>query len=106
MLSKIDLKVQIDAKSGQLKNESKSEIFSAPGDVQESANGTNINAFDVRLIVPFRMHLIIHLHLHLKVNFKIYIKVHKKVHLRSQSAITCTKLTIETLEQGVKYVQS
>ena len=100
MLSKIDLKVQIDAKSGQLKNESKSEIFSAPGDVQESANGTNINAFDV--------HLIIHLHLHLKVNFKIYIKVHKKVHLRSQSA-NCrqsTKLTIETLEQGVKYVQS
>ena len=24
----------------------------------------------------------------------------------SQSAITCLKLTIETLEQGVKYVQS
>ena len=24
----------------------------------------------------------------------------------SQSAITCSKLTIETLEQGVKYVQS
>ena len=27
-----------------------------------------------------------------------------KVH--TQSAITCSKLTIETLEQGVKYVQS
>ena len=25
---------------------------------------------------------------------------------RPQSAITCSKLTIETLEQGVKYVQS
>ena len=26
--------------------------------------------------------------------------------INSQSAITCSKLTIETLEQGVKYVQS
>ena len=25
---------------------------------------------------------------------------------QSQPAITCSKLTIETLEQGVKYVQS
>ena len=25
---------------------------------------------------------------------------------QTQSAITCLKLTIETLEQGVKYVQS
>ena len=32
MHSKMDLRVQVDAKSGQLKNESKSEIFSAPGD--------------------------------------------------------------------------
>ena len=32
MHSKMDLTVQVDAKSGQLKNESKSEIFSAPGD--------------------------------------------------------------------------
>ena len=31
----------MDAKSGQLKNESKSEIFSAPGDAQESAKGTD-----------------------------------------------------------------
>ena len=40
----MDLKVQMDAKSGQLKNESKSEVFSAPDDAQESANGTTINA--------------------------------------------------------------
>ena len=26
--------------------------------------------------------------------------------IKSQLAITCSKLTIETLEQGVKYVQS
>ena len=26
--------------------------------------------------------------------------------LQTQPAITCSKLTIETLEQGVKYVQS
>ena len=29
-----------------------------------------------------------------------------EVLLQSQPAITCSKLTIETLEQGVKYVQS
>ena len=29
---------------------------------------------------------------------------HLKYHV--QTAFTCTKLTIETLEQGVKYVQS
>ena len=28
------------------------------------------------------------------------------VHKASQPAFTCSKLTIETLEQGVKYVQS
>ena len=61
MLSKIDLWVQMDAKSGQLKNESKSGIFSAPGDAKESANGTTINVFDVPLMVQFRVHLIIHL---------------------------------------------
>ena len=72
----------MDAKSGQLKNESKSEIFSAPGDAQESANGTTINMFDVRLMVQFRMHLIIHTELHLKLHFKIYIKMNKNVHLR------------------------
>ena len=34
----------MDAQSGQLKNESKSEIFSTPGNAWESANGTTINA--------------------------------------------------------------
>ena len=40
---------------------------------------------------------------------KVY-KVYKTSHFRkgvcSQPAFTCSKLTIETLEQGVKYVQS
>ena len=31
MLLKMDFKVQMDTKSWQLKNESKSEVFSAPG---------------------------------------------------------------------------
>ena len=82
MLSKMDLRVQMVAKSHQLKNESKSEIFSAHVDAKESAKGTTINVFDVSLMVQFRVHLIIHLELHLKVHFKIYIKVQKKVHLR------------------------
>ena len=82
MLSKMDLKVQMDAKSGQLKSESKSEIFSTSGDAQESANRTKTNVFDVRFMVQYRMHLIIHLELHLKVRFKIYVKMHKKVHSR------------------------
>ena len=56
ILSKINLRVQMDAKSGHLKSEGKSDIFSAPGDAQESANGTTINAFDVRLIVQIRVH--------------------------------------------------
>ena len=30
----------------------------------------------------------------------------KKKKPQSQSAFTCSKLTIETIEQGVKYVQS
>ena len=51
MLSKMDLKVQMDAKSGQLKSESKSEIFSTSGDAQESANRTKTNVFDVRFMV-------------------------------------------------------
>ena len=82
MLSKMDLRVQMVAKSRQLKNESKREIFSAPGDAKQSAKGTTINVFDVSLMVQFRVHLIIHLELHLKVHFKIYIKVQKKVQLR------------------------
>ena len=72
----------MNTKSGQLKNEGKSEIFSAPGDTQASANGTTINAFDVHLLVQFSVHVITHLELHVKVHFKIYIKVQKKVHRR------------------------
>ena len=65
MLSKIDLKVQMDAKSGQLSNESRSKVFGAPNDARESVNETTINAFDVRLMVQFRVHLIIHQERHL-----------------------------------------
>ena len=36
------------------------------------------NAFDVRLMVKFRLHLIIHLELHVKVHLKIYLKIHKR----------------------------
>ena len=55
MLSKMDLRVKIDAKPGLLKNESKSGIFSAPGDVQDSANGAAINAFDLCFMVQARI---------------------------------------------------
>ena len=48
----------MDAKYCQLKNVSKGELLS---DAQESANGTTINAFEVRLMVQVRLHLIIHL---------------------------------------------
>ena len=41
---KIDLRAQVDAKSGQLKLENMSE----------SANGKTINAFEVRLMMQFR----------------------------------------------------
>ena len=51
MLSEMDLRVRMDAKSGQLKNESKRNIFCVPGDVQESVNGTTINALDVRVML-------------------------------------------------------
>ena len=63
MFLKIDLRVQMDAKSGQLKIENMSE----------SANGKTINAFNVSLMIQFKVHLIKHLELHLKVNFNIYI---------------------------------
>ena len=82
IFSKTDLRVQMDAKFGQLKNESKTKIFSATGDAQESANGTMINVFDVNLMVQFRVHLIRHLELHLMVHSKSYIKVHKKIYPR------------------------
>ena len=32
----------------------KCKVFTAPGDVQESTNGTTINAFEVCLMVQFR----------------------------------------------------
>ena len=48
MLLEMELSVQIDVKCGQLKNESKNELFSAPDDAQESANRTTINVFEVR----------------------------------------------------------
>ena len=51
MLSKMDLRLQMDAKSSQLKNESKNEHFNEPGDAQGSANQTTINGFEVRLII-------------------------------------------------------
>ena len=41
--------------------------------MSESANGKTINAFEVRLMIQFRVHLIMRLELHLKVNFNIYI---------------------------------
>ena len=34
----MDVRIQIDSKSGLFKNKSKSEIFSASSDAQESAN--------------------------------------------------------------------
>ena len=48
----------MDAKFDLLKSESKSEVFSTSGDVQESANGATINAFDVLLMVKLRVHLV------------------------------------------------
>ena len=59
----MDLRVQMDAKSGQLNIERMSE----------SANRKTINTFEMRLMIQFRVHLIIHLELLLKVNFNIYI---------------------------------
>ena len=35
----MDVRVQMHAKLGQLKNESKTKIFCEPGDAQQSSNG-------------------------------------------------------------------
>ena len=35
-----------------------------------------------------------------------YLLIIKWTHVATQPTFTCSKLTIETLEQGVKYVQS
>ena len=51
MLLKIGLRVHMDAKSSQLKDESKSKFFSAPSDAQKNVNETTINAFEMRLMV-------------------------------------------------------
>ena len=52
----MDVRIQIDSKSGLFKNESKSEIFSASSDAQESANWTTINASQARLLIGSRLH--------------------------------------------------
>ena len=62
MLLKMNLRLKIDAKNRKIRIESMSE----------SANGKTINAFEERLMMQFRVHLIIHLALHLKVNFNIF----------------------------------
>ena len=59
----MDLKVQMDEKSGQLNIER----------ISESANEKTINTSEMRLMIQFRVHLIIHLELPLKVNFNIFI---------------------------------
>ena len=61
-----------------IKNKSKSGLFSALADSQESAKRTMINAFEVCLMMQFRLNLIMCLESYLKVHFKIYIKMHKK----------------------------
>ena len=81
MLSKMDLRVQMDAKSGQLKIKVKAK-FLVSGDAQESSSGTTINVFDIRFVVQFRVHLIIHLELNSEVHLNIYMKLHNKVHPR------------------------
>ena len=51
MLLKIGLWVHMDAKSSQLKDESKSKFFSAPSDAQKNVNETTINAFEMLLMI-------------------------------------------------------
>ena len=46
MLSRMGLIVQMDVTSGQLKNESKSKLFTSSGNAKESTKGTTINVFD------------------------------------------------------------
>ena len=43
---------------------------------------------------------------HREATHKIHINLQKDALATTQPAITCSKLTIETQEQGVKYVQS
>ena len=74
--------MQMDAKSDQLKHETKNELFSAPAEAQKKADRITIKAFEVHLMTQFGVYLIIHLDLHLKMHFKFYIKMHKKMQLR------------------------
>ena len=53
-------------------------MISAPGDPQQSASEKMINAFDVHLMVKFRLYQIIHMEFYVKVHLKIYIKIHKR----------------------------
>ena len=67
MLLKIDLRVQMDEKCGQLKVESMSA----------SANGKTINAFEVPLMMQFKLHLIIRLELHFQMYLVMLFLVNK-----------------------------
>ena len=51
ILSKMHLRMQMDAISSQLKSGSQSKIFIAPVDAQKGENGTTINVFEVHLMV-------------------------------------------------------
>ena len=78
----MDLRVQMNGNLRQIKNESESEIFSAFGDAQESANGATINVFEVSLMTQHAVHLIIHMELHLKMHFKMSINMNEEASLR------------------------
>ena len=52
----MDVRIQIDSKSGLFKNERKSEIVSSSSDAQESANWTMINASQACLLIESRLH--------------------------------------------------
>ena len=71
---KMGSRVQMNAISCQLKNQSKSEFSISRGYAQDSANRTTTNAFEVRLMIQYLVQLLIHLELHVKVHFKICTK--------------------------------
>ena len=63
MLLKRDIRVQMDVKFGKLKNESKSELFSAPGDALQDPHkvlqkGATEVPLKVALQVAFQLHLL------------------------------------------------
>ena len=63
---KMGSRVQMNARSCQLKNQSKSEFSISRGYAQDSANRTTTNAFEVRLMIQYLVQLLIHLELHVK----------------------------------------